>query len=59
MKCYYALVVVPPGGVCFTAGSDKVIKKWDIDSGLLLQELDGHEDQVSVLAFSPARPPNG
>jgi WD40 repeat protein/beta-lactamase regulating signal transducer with metallopeptidase domain len=48
-----AAVWSPDGKTIFTAGSDKVIKIWNAQTGEALATLSGHKDQVRVLAISP------
>ncbi|MEM7700189.1 MAG: c-type cytochrome domain-containing protein, partial [Verrucomicrobiota bacterium] len=43
----------PDGSKIATGGYDRIIRLWDIKSGKLLRELDGHNGAVFDLAFSP------
>ncbi|MFQ5576622.1 MAG: hypothetical protein ACE5G8_06490, partial [Anaerolineae bacterium] len=43
----------PDGGALATAGSDKTIRLWDADSGVLRQTLVGHADSVQEIDFNP------
>jgi WD40 repeat protein len=36
----------------FSGGDDKTIKIWDIETTKLLEELNGHENGVTCLAFA-------
>jgi len=39
-------------GKLFSGGDDKTIKIWDIESTKMLEELNGHENGVTCLAFA-------
>ncbi len=52
-KAALALTFSPDGRILATGGWDRLIKLWDVRSGTLLQEFDGHKVAVSCAAFSP------
>lgn len=48
-----AMVFSPDGKSLFTAGDDKVIVRWDVESGAPTALLVGHQEPVLALALSP------
>lgn len=42
----------PQGTKIITASSDKTCRIWNVDSGLCLQELEGHSDEIFSAAFN-------
>ncbi len=52
--CVEACLAFSPDGRLLASGSwDHTIKVWDVDTGKLLQTLQGHQDLVLSIAFSP------
>ncbi len=49
----YDAVFSPDGRLLATAGYDRVIRIWDLDSGKFVRELAAHNGAVYDLAFSP------
>ena len=49
----YAAVPSPDGRLLATAGYDRTIVLWDIETGKLVRKLQGHNGAVFDLAFSP------
>src|SRR5262249_8423940 len=48
-----ALVFGPSDKVLFSAGSDCVIRAWEVSSGKLLARLRGHLGKINALALAP------
>src|SRR6266849_1131103 len=48
-----AVAVSPDGKLVASASSDKTIRLWEVETGLLLRILDYHHDSVTSIAFSP------
>jgi len=48
-----AVAFSPDGLVLASAGNDRVVKLWDVHTGVLLRTLFGHTDRIECLAFSP------
>ena len=47
-------VCISPDGRLVTAGSlDKVVRIWDVQTGQLVERLEGHRDPVYSVAFTP------
>jgi WD40 repeat protein len=49
----HRLTFSPAGGRLVTAGADKAVKIWDVESGQEILRLRGHTDEVLSAAFSP------
>jgi WD40 repeat protein len=49
----WAVAVAPDGKTLISAGFDRTIKLWNLQTGKLLQTLTGHSDAVRALATSP------
>jgi WD40 repeat protein len=47
------LVLAPDGKTVATAGEDKTIRLWALDTGKELRRFEGHKDHVPGLAFAP------
>jgi WD40 repeat protein len=43
----------PPGDLLAAGGDDFHIRLWDVDSGELLHDLEGHTNWLGTMAFSP------
>jgi RNA polymerase sigma factor (sigma-70 family) len=48
-----ALVFGPRDRTLFSAGSDRIIRVWDVASGKNLARMTGHSAQINALALSP------
>ena len=48
------IAVSPDGKYIATAGSDKIIKIRDAETGLLLRNIEGHSKEINALAFHPS-----
>ena len=48
----YGISFSPDGATLATAGYDRLIKLWDIQTGKLLRTLEGHNGAVHGIAFS-------
>lgn len=48
-----ALALTPDGQRVITAGEDKLLKIWDIASGLELESLQGHLDEINDVVVTP------
>lgn len=48
-----ALALSPEGELLATAGDDRVIRIWRIDTGEQVQTIDGHAEPLTALAFTP------
>ena len=49
----YSVAISPNGKVLASSGSNKKIKLWDRDTGLLIKVIEGHRKGVRSVAFSP------
>lgn len=49
----WTVAVSPNGQLIATAGTDHVVRIWDVDSGRELRALHGHTGNVYSVAFSP------
>src|SRR5262245_42419797 len=47
-----AVAYAPDGRILAVAGTDRLIRLWDAESGKELRTLSGHEDAVTSIAFS-------
>ena len=48
-----ALAFSPCGNLLATGGSDSVVRVLNVESGEEVLKLEGHEDRIRSLAFSP------
>lgn len=48
-----AMVFSPDGRFLFTGGEDRMVVKWDVDSGRPLTVYEGHAGAISSLSISP------
>ena len=48
-----AIAISPDGRVIASGGRDSTVCLWDLESGRMLAELLGHENQVTAVAFDP------
>jgi WD40 repeat protein len=48
-----AVTFSPDGRFVVTGGDDEVVKVWGVDDGKVHQELPGHRDTVTSVAFTP------
>ncbi len=49
----FALAFSPDGRLLASSSYDPAVKLWDVVSGQLVQRLEGHIDEVQMVAFSP------
>jgi WD40 repeat protein/DNA-binding SARP family transcriptional activator len=49
----YSLALQPDGKQIATGGIDGIVRIWDLESEILLFELNGHTDIVSSIVYSP------
>jgi WD40 repeat protein/serine/threonine protein kinase len=49
----YAVAISPDGSYGLSAGADKVVRLWDLDTGAQVRRFEGHSDEVNGAAFSP------
>jgi WD40 repeat protein len=48
-----ALAFSPDGRLLLSAGRDRVLRLWDVGTGVLVRELHGHTDEVFAAVFHP------
>jgi WD40 repeat protein len=48
-----AIAMHPRGKVAASGGKNKLIQLWDVESGVMLNDLTGHLQEISALSFAP------